>query len=128
MGGNSLRRKPRAGRSSCKRSPVYSRQPEAPMLTPARILRRLRSLLTAPHLDDELDEEMRFHIDMATRQHVAAGMDEQSARELALREFGGSRHRDAARDARGIRPIEDFLQDLRVGLRSILKQRTHAVV
>ena len=30
------------------------------MLTPARVLRRLRSLVIAPHLDDELDEEIRF--------------------------------------------------------------------
>ena len=98
------------------------------MLTPSRVLRRFRSLLAAESLDDGLDEEMRFHIDMETARRVTAGMDEQSARASALRDFGHLANRDAARDARGVRPVEDFLQDLRVGLRTILKQRTYAVV
>ena len=99
------------------------------MLTPGRLFRRLRSLIAAPSLDDGLDEELRFHIDMETARRVKAGMDERSARESALRDFGGvSRHRDETRDARGVRPIEDFLQDLRVGVRTITKQRTYAIV
>jgi putative ABC transport system permease protein len=99
------------------------------MLHPIRLLRRLRSLLTTRQLDDELDEELRFHIEMETAKRMRAGMTEETARTTALRDFGGiGRHRDGARDARGVRPVEDFLQDLRVGLRTITKQRTYAVV
>jgi putative ABC transport system permease protein len=99
------------------------------MLTPGRLIRRLRSLLTTRRLDDGLDEELRFHIEMETAKRVQAGMDETTARASVLRDFGGvSRHRDDARDARGVRPIEDLLQDLRVGLRTLAKQRTYAAV
>jgi putative ABC transport system permease protein len=99
------------------------------MLSPDRVLRRLRSLFTTRQLDDDLDEEMRFHLEMETAKLVRGGMDERIAREAARREFGGvGRHRDEARDARGVRPVEDFFQDLRVGIRTITKQRTYAAV
>jgi putative ABC transport system permease protein len=99
------------------------------VLTPMRLIRRVRAILTSPALDEELDEELRFHLEMETAKRVQAGMDPREARESALRDFGGvSRHREAARDARGIRPIEDFIKDLRVGLRTLAKQRTYAVV
>ena len=99
------------------------------MLTPARLLRRLRALISTRTLDDDLDDEMRFHLEMETAKRVGAGMDERSARAAAMRDFGGvARHIDDARDARGVRPIEDFFKDLRVGARTLSKQRTYAVV
>jgi putative ABC transport system permease protein len=98
------------------------------MLDPIRWLRRLRWLASSRELDDELDEEMRFHVEMETAKRVRLGMSEASAREAAIRDFGGRHHRDDARDARGVRPIEDLLQDLRVGVRTIAKQRTYAIV
>src|SRR5690606_16977648 len=49
--------------------------------------------------------------------------------QAALRDFGGlSQHREEAHDALGIRPIRDFLTDLRVGARALLHQRTYAAV
>jgi predicted permease len=94
-----------------------------------RLARRIRALFSTPSLDTELDEELRFHLEMETAKRRRAGMDERSARESALRDFGGvTRHREAARDARGVRPIEDFLKDLRVGIRTLGKQRTYAAV
>jgi putative ABC transport system permease protein len=98
------------------------------MLSPQRLLRRLASLFASPRLDAELDEELRFHLDMETAKRVRAGMSEAAARAEALRVFGGSRFRDETRDARGVRPLEDLLQDLRVGLRTIGNQRTYAAV
>jgi putative ABC transport system permease protein len=99
------------------------------VLTPMRLWRRLRALFSTPSLDDELDEEMRFHLEMETAKRIVAGMDERRARESARRDFGGvARHREDARDARGVRPVEDFLKDLRVGARTLGKQRTYAIV
>src|SRR5688572_17189489 len=99
------------------------------MLTPGRLLRRLRSLFTTTRFDDDLDEELRFHIEMETAKRVQLGMDDRSARASAMRDFGGTaQHMDAARDARGVRPIEDLLQDLRGGIRTIARQRTYAIV
>ncbi|MEX2177198.1 MAG: ABC transporter permease [Gemmatimonadaceae bacterium] len=99
------------------------------MLTPGRLFRRLRALLTTNQLDTELDDELRFHIEMEVAQRIRLGMDERSARASALRDFGGvSRHRDNARDARGVRPLEDFLQDVRIAARAMTRQRTHTAV
>jgi putative ABC transport system permease protein len=94
-----------------------------------RLLRRLRALVSTATLDDDLDDEVRFHLEMETAKRVRSGMDERSARESARRDFGGvSRHREDARDARGVRPVEDFFKDLRVGLRTLRKQRTYTAV
>ena len=99
------------------------------MLTPMRLLRRLRALLQARSLDAELDEEMQFHLDMESEKRIRNGMDERSARVAALRDFGGvARHRDDTRDARGVRAVEDFGKDLRVAARTLSRQRTFAVV
>jgi hypothetical protein len=94
-----------------------------------RLARRIRALFSTPSLDTELDEELRFHLEMETAKRMRAGMDERTARESARRDFGGvARHREAARDARGVRPVEDFFKDLRVGVRGLAKQRTYAAV
>jgi predicted permease len=99
------------------------------MLSPDRLLRRLRFFFTARELDDDLDEEMRFHLEMATRRYVDQGLSVEDARRAARRDFGGvSHHRDESRDARGVRALEDLVQDLRIGVRTIMKQRTYAVV
>jgi predicted permease len=98
------------------------------MLNPARLIRRLRSLLTSRQEDVELDEEMRFHLEMETENGVQRGLTREEAELEARRAFGGGQFRDASRDARGVRPVEDFLQDVRVGSRGIIRQRTYAVV
>jgi putative ABC transport system permease protein len=99
------------------------------MLTPSRIIRRLRTLFSMGTRDAELNEELQFHISMEEEKLVAAGMSRADAHTQALRQFGGvARHRDDTRDARGTRPIEDLLNDLRIGLRGLAKQRTYAVV
>ena len=82
-------------------------------------MQRLRSLVTLSQGDRALDDEMAFHVEMETQRLVAGGMSEGAARAEALRSFGGvARHRDEARDARGISVIEDFFTDLRLGVRS----------
>ena len=43
----------------------------------------LASLIRRRHRDAEMDEEMRFHLEMETRRRVDAGMAEREARRLA---------------------------------------------
>jgi putative ABC transport system permease protein len=90
------------------------------MLSPSRILRRLRSLIAAPRLDDELTEELQSHIEMETARYVRQGMTDAAARGRALRDFGGfARHRDDTRDSRGVRALEEIGRDVRFALRSL---------
>jgi predicted permease len=88
--------------------------------------RRLQSLWRRERLDRELDEELRFHLEMATERALRRGMSPEEARRAALRSFGGvERHRELARDARGVHLLETLLFDLRLGARSL--RRTPAV-
>jgi predicted permease len=92
-------------------------------------LHRVRSLLTLGSRDRALDEEMRFHLEMEARRLMEAGMPADAARAEALQAFGGvARHRDDARDARGISLIEDFLTDVRLGARAFGRQPGFAAI
>ena len=50
---------------------------------------RLRSLFRRGKVEQELSEEVRFHLDRLIEQNVARGMAPQEARYAALRELGG---------------------------------------
>src|SRR5437016_2006525 len=74
------------------------------------------------HLEEEMNEEMRAHIDMLTEQNVQRGMAAKEARFAALRGFGGvDQTKEVYRDQRGIPMVETFIQDVRYGLRMLVK-------
>jgi putative ABC transport system permease protein len=50
--------------------------------------RSLRSWLWRVPLDQEIDEEVAFHLDMRTRELVERGMDPKTAREMAISRLG----------------------------------------
>ncbi|HEY2941532.1 MAG TPA: ABC transporter permease [Vicinamibacteria bacterium] len=83
---------------------------------------RLRSLLRRDLVERELDEEMRFHLDRLTDEHVAAGLPPTDARQAALREMGGlDQRKEECRDARGLALFEELRQDVRYALRGLRK-------
>jgi predicted permease len=87
---------------------------------PARILNWLRSLFLRNRLDRELDDELHFHLEQQIALEIARGMTPEDARARALREFGGVEQlKEECRDSRGVRLIQDCLQDVRYGLRMI---------
>ncbi len=54
----------------------------------ARFARALRYWVWKPSVADEVDSELEFHIEMRTRELMAAGMDPARARDQAIRRFG----------------------------------------
>src|SRR3989442_7850818 len=83
---------------------------------------RLHALFQKRKLDDEMDEEMRSHIEMQTQENIEAGMNPEEARYAALRQFGWVESIKATcREQRGVSWIENFSQDVRYGLRMLLK-------
>jgi predicted permease len=81
---------------------------------------RLRSLFRRDRVEQELDEELRDHIERQTAQHVAAGMTRADARTAALRSFGGVEWRkEEIRESRGVGLIEHLLQDLKYAVRGL---------
>ena len=85
-----------------------------------RMVRRWRAIFARRRMDGELDEELRFHIDMDVAARVRAGEDPDGARLAALRGFGGvERFREDCRDARGVAWLDAFGGDARRALRSM---------
>ncbi len=100
------------------------------MLRWIRILRlRVRSLFHAGRLEQELDEELRYHLESQVEQNLAAGMSPEEARYAALREMGGvDQHKEECRDARGLALFDDLRQDVRHALRGLRRNPGFAAV
>ena len=90
---------------------------------------RLRSLFRRRQVEAELDEELRFHVERQAEEYVRRGMTPNEARRAALVAFGGvERHKEGARDARGVSVIENVTRDLRYALRTLGRAPGFAVV
>ena len=77
---------------------------------------RLRSLFRKSTVEQELRDELRFHLGKLTQEYVAEGMTADEARYAALRELGGVEQvKEECRDARGVSFIEATLKDVRYG-------------
>jgi putative ABC transport system permease protein len=68
--------------------------------------------------DEDLDEEIRNHLQMAMRDHVDRGQPAEEAHRSALREFGNvALVKEVTRDMWGWTWLERLAQDVRFGLR-----------
>src|SRR5580693_298738 len=83
-------------------------------------LRRLATLFRRRRLEDDLDEELRSHLEMAVELNLRKGMAAEDARREALRSLGGvEQTKENYRDQRGLPMVETTLQDLRFGFRML---------
>ena len=87
------------------------------------IYSRLCGLLRKDRIEQEMDDEMRFHLLMRTRDNIERGMRPDEAEREARRRFGNVGHiKDLARDINGGGFMETLLQDLRFGARMLRKR------
>jgi Sulfatase-modifying factor enzyme 1 len=83
---------------------------------------RLRSLFRAAQADQELDDELRDHLERKTEEFVAKGMAPEEARRRAGLDLDGvEKIKEECRDARRVNWIQDLILDLRFGLRMLRK-------
>src|SRR5256885_6674406 len=83
---------------------------------------RLRSLFRWSQADQELDDELRDHLERVTKEYVAKGMAPEEARRRAGLDLGGiEQTKERCRDARRVNWIQDLIQDIRYGLRMLRK-------
>src|SRR5215471_18307700 len=90
---------------------------------------RLRSLFRRKTVEQELDEELRSHVEYATEAFVHRGMNDDEARAAALRKIHGAEfYKDEVRDAWGIGFIDSIRQDVRYTLRILRKSPVFTLV
>jgi macrolide transport system ATP-binding/permease protein len=93
------------------------------------LVRRLAALVHSGRLEDDLDAELRSHVEMAVELNLRKGMTAEEARRDALRAFGGvEQMKELYRDQRGLPMIETTLQDLRFGIRMLRRSPGFSVL
>src|SRR5947209_5423607 len=88
----------------------------------AEFARRLAYYFQRRKFDQDLTEEMQFHLDMKIEQNLKAGMTTEQARSQAQRQFGNEFSLQArSRRVWGFESIEILVQDLRYGARMLIR-------
>ncbi len=83
---------------------------------------RLRSLFRRERTEEQLDEELRDHLELATAQYIAGGMTREAAQRRARLDLEGiEQTKERCRDVRRVRVIETILQDVRFAFRVLRK-------
>jgi macrolide transport system ATP-binding/permease protein len=81
---------------------------------------RLRSLFRHRHVEQELNEELQFHLAQKIEEGIAKGLSPKEARHAAMRAMDGLEQRkEEMRDMRGMNWMTDFLDDARFAIRSL---------
>src|SRR5262245_19377046 len=83
---------------------------------------RARALLRPSRVEQELEEELAFHIEREARKLIDEGMTSAEARERAQARFGSSAlAADRCRDERGTAVIDNTIRDVQYALRAFAK-------
>ncbi len=92
----------------------------APTVWISNLYRRLCFLFRRERFDRELEEEMRFHLEMQAEDNELDGIDPKEARYAASRQFGNSTLlKEKSRETWGWVALETVARDVRYGLRSM---------
>lgn len=86
----------------------------------------VRAMMGRTRFENEMDAELRFHMEAFTEDLQRKGVPREDAMRQARIEFGGvERAKEECRDARGVRFAETLLQDLRYGARAAKEPGLH---
>jgi predicted permease len=87
-----------------------------------KLAHSIRALFLRKKVETELDSELRFHLESHIENNIHTGMSPESARQSALREFGGIElAKEECRDERGTQFLENLWKDVRFGARVLRK-------
>src|SRR5688572_12929126 len=93
---------------------------QRPISSLARALRRVRHFVNRRRFERDLDDELQFHLAMATSSQSAAGRSATEIDRATRKAFGSmQRYKEEVRDARGLTFVDDVRRDVRFGLRSL---------
>ena len=94
------------------------------------LLARCGVLFRRKRLEEDLQEELRAHLEMLVEEeNIRRGMTPEEARYAALRAFGGvDQVKEDYREQRGLPLMDTLTQDLRSGLSQLRRNPTFAAV
>jgi predicted permease len=93
------------------------------------LISRLRSLFRRQQAEDDMRNELQYHLERESEKYIRAGLFPEEARRRARIALGGPEQiRQQCRDARGTLFVENLMQDLRYGARSLAKNSGFSVV
>lgn len=93
------------------------------------LLYRLRAVFRRNTLEEELDDELRFHFEQHVRKHIEAGLTNEEALRRARLSFGGiDQVKEECRQARGVAALDSAMQDLRYSVRVLRKSPVFTTV
>jgi putative ABC transport system permease protein len=97
-------------------------------LRPPRLVRRVLAVFRWAAQDDEMDQEMAFHVESIARDYIRGGMSEADAAREARKRFGSAlRHKEAGHDVRSAH-LDELVQDMKSGVRQLTGAPTFAIV
>jgi len=81
---------------------------------------RLRGLVFRDRLDTQLDDELRFHLEMQAEDNLRTGMNPSEAHYDAMRRLGGMESvKEEYRESRTFAAVETLLRDVRYAMRTL---------
>src|ERR1700693_3309917 len=81
---------------------------------------RLRSLFWRSRIEQDLDEELHFHLEQRIEQEIAAGRTPEQARYTALHAMEGiEQQKEECRDMRRMNLLDDLQRNLRYAVRAL---------
>jgi putative ABC transport system permease protein len=90
---------------------------------------KLRLLFQRRDVDQELDEELHYHIESKTEAYIAKGLSAEEARRAALIDLGGvEQTKEAVRDQRIGNWLHSVFSDCRYGIRQLRKSPAFTAV
>lgn len=88
----------------------------------------LRSLFRRNQTESDLDEELRFHLEMEIQNNIAQGKSPAEAKRAALVSFGGlDQAKEASRDAWGLRFVKNVFRDLGFSVRMVWREKVFSI-
>src|SRR4029077_2126824 len=81
---------------------------------------RMRSLFRRRNVEQELSEELQFHLEHKVEEGIANGLSPKESRSAAMRAMDGlEQQKERARDTRRVHWLTDFVDDVRYAIRSL---------
>jgi predicted permease len=91
-------------------------------------LNRVSNLFRRNRVDEDLDEELQFHLEARTRANLNGGMTAEEAQYDANRRFGNATlAKERAHEMEIVQPMETVWRDIRFAIRSLCKSPGFAI-